>query len=106
MTRYMPRAVWAVMTMMVVFALAIADVRRPTEVIWVDRDTEDINEPRERGSSYYHYILETNFVEQPQSALDLPRLVRKVAGRPKQARNVNAMDEVPNSSWYTNRHHL
>src|SRR5262249_3491825 len=38
--------------------------------------------------------------------LDVPRWVRLATGHPKQAANVNAFDEVPDSSWYTNRHHL
>jgi hypothetical protein len=27
-------------------------------------------------------------------------------GHPKETSNVNSLDEVPDSSWYTNRHHL
>jgi hypothetical protein len=32
--------------------------------------------------------------------------MRLAVGHPKRASNVNALDEVPDSSWYTNRHHI
>ena len=43
--------------------------------------------------------------------LDLGRSARRVGNilniaPPRQADNINVLDEVPNSSWYTNRHFL
>src|SRR4030095_16654117 len=38
--------------------------------------------------------------------LDVPRWVRLAARHPKQSTNVNALDEVPDSTWYTNRHRV
>ena len=40
---------------------------------------------------------------QIKQSLDLSRHFRKLTGRPKEAMNVNAFDEAPNSTWYTNR---
>ncbi|MFH1569039.1 MAG: hypothetical protein ABIL09_13670 [Gemmatimonadota bacterium] len=40
---------------------------------------------------------------QLRQALDLPRVARRVGGRPYEAANVDAWDEVPNSTWFTNR---
>lgn len=40
---------------------------------------------------------------QIKQSLDLSRHIRKIAGRPKQAMNIDAFGEVPDSSWFTNR---
>jgi hypothetical protein len=63
----------------------------------------DIPEPRERHQSYYGDFMYSTFPLQAREALDVPRGARKVAGKPKPAYNVNCLDEVPDSSWYTNR---
>jgi hypothetical protein len=67
---------------------------------------KNIPEPKERPNGWYDYFLKGQVIEQGKERLDFPRWVRHAAGRPKQAANVNALDEVPDSSWYTNRHHL
>ncbi|MBN2012638.1 hypothetical protein JW960_25140 [candidate division KSB1 bacterium] len=40
---------------------------------------------------------------QGEQALDLARQLRRISGHPKQAFNVDAFGDVPNSSWFTNR---
>jgi len=67
---------------------------------------KSIPEPKERESGFYDYFFKGQIVEHAKQSLDAPRWVRRVVGHPKQASNVNALDEVPDSSWYTNRHHL
>ena len=59
--------------------------------------------PRERDPSLVNEILEMSFGYQLLQVLDTPRAVRKLTGRPYQAVNVDNFDEVPNSSWFTNR---
>src|SRR5207253_9833698 len=63
-------------------------------------------EPKERPNGYYDYFFKNQLIEETKRDLDIPRLIRSAAGHSKQASNVNALDEVPDSSWYTNRHHL
>jgi hypothetical protein len=90
-------------------ALAVLVLRagaHTSEVLWLDFDMKSIPEPKSRDSSYYDYFFEGQMIEGAKQALDIPRWVRSAAGNPKHAANVNAVDEVPNSSWYTNRHHL
>ncbi len=79
---------------------------RVSRVIWRDFDMKDIPEPAETRSGFYEQFFERQTVEQWKRSLDVARLARGLAGRPKQAGNVNSVDEVPDSSWFTNRHHL
>ncbi|MCP4659693.1 MAG: hypothetical protein GY856_30185, partial [bacterium] len=51
-------------------------------------------------------VVDRTVFEQTDQLLDLDRSFRKIGGSPKQAWNPNSVDEVPNSSWFTNRHHL
>ena len=71
--------------------------------VTLDFDMEDIPEPTERETSFYYDFLYSTFALQIKEGLDFPRTFRKVAGRPKQAYNVNVLGEVPDSSWFTNR---
>src|SRR2546421_11464106 len=79
---------------------------RTREVLWLDFDMKNILEPKERTSGYYDSFFKGELLEETKKNLDVPRWVRRATGRPKQASNVNALDEVPDSSWYTNRHAL
>src|SRR5436190_5098791 len=83
-----------------------AEDRRAERIIWVDADMENIPEPSERHVTFAEYVVDAQFMEQGKRALDIPRWARFATGNPKPAANVNALDEVPNSSWYTNRLHL
>jgi len=83
--------------------ICVAEVRS-SEVLWLDFDMKNIPEPKERESGFYDYLFKGQFMEGTKQQLDVPRWIRKIAGNPKQASNVNALDEVPDSSWYTNRH--
>lgn len=46
------------------------------------------------------------FIYQIKRILDLSRYYRMIAGKPKQAMNVDVFDEVYDSSWFTNRNGL
>jgi hypothetical protein len=84
--------------------LACAGILPAEHVIWVDFDMHDIEEPSDRKVGYYEHFFSAQFIEQWKQGLDVPRWIRTAAARPKQATNVNALDEVPDSSWFTNRH--
>jgi hypothetical protein len=86
-----------------VIALVLALLLQIPAVIWDDDDRQTIPEPKEREISIA-YDFFTGTVAYPffQTG-DMPRNFRKIIGKPKEAENINSVDEVPNSSWYTNR---
>jgi hypothetical protein len=65
--------------------------------LWVDRDDKDIPEPEERRASELFDMIRNMWLRH----IDLGYTARRMAHRP--ALNVNAWDEVPDSSWFTNR---
>lgn len=71
---------------------------------WKDRDTRPIPEPKWEEPSLNWMAFKRSGPDQLLEFLDLDRDVRKLTGRPTQAKNINSYDEVPNSSWFTNRH--
>src|SRR5262245_33778038 len=83
--------------------VCFAEVKH-SKVLWLDFDMKNIPEPKERASGYFDAFFKGQLIEGAKEDLDIPRWIRRAAGHPKQASNVNAVDEVPNSSWYTNRH--
>ncbi len=62
--------------------------------LWTDADTRDIPEPAERDISELFGILYNSWLRH----LDLAAMHGH-----RRSLNVNAWDEVPNSSWFTNR---
>jgi hypothetical protein len=90
---------------MLVCVISFAQTRR-SEVLWLDFDMKNIAEPKERQSGPYDYFFKGQLIEGANRRLDVPRWLRVATGHSKQASNVNALDEVPDSSWYTNRHHI
>ena len=81
---------------------------------WVDHDTRPIPKPPDSKENDYGRFFHEIFVEPISQALDVPDKAIALAGalgsrearRTREASNVNAFDEVPNSSWFTNRNHL
>ncbi|MDA2923187.1 hypothetical protein MYX65_00780 [Acidobacteria bacterium AH-259-L09] len=76
------------------FAEAKFRLRPP---LWVDRDDHDIPEPKEREVSEIFAILYNSWLRHLNPEYKV--LLAKDAG----ALNVNAWDEVPDSTWFTNR---
>lgn len=75
-----------------------------------DPDNQTIPTPRELEENQIWDIIDYTVVAQLEKPLDLNWTGERLAkflgvtgGRP--ADNVNVLDEVPNSSWYTNRHY-
>ncbi len=84
--------------------LAAEGQRRWSEdPVTVDFDMEDVPEPTERQRGTYYDFLYSTFGLQVKEAFDLPRTFRKLGRNPKPAYNVNQLDQVPDSSWFTNR---
>jgi len=83
-----------------------AQSKKAQGVIWLDNDFRNIAEPKAREGGYYSAFFNSEAGERWKRGLDVPHHVRLMVGAPKQAANVNALDEVPDSSWFTNRHAL
>lgn len=74
-----------------------------------DPDNEMIPHPKELEENQIWDIVDMTLFYQVEKALDLGWTARKLGrflhvAKGREADNVNVLDEVPNSSWYTNRH--
>jgi hypothetical protein len=85
---------------------AILFVSELPPLIWEDNDRKDIPEPEARVVSMTYDWVAGSFGRPAIKVLDVPWHLRRLTRRPIEAQNVNAVDEVPNSSWYTNRNFL
>lgn len=75
-----------------------------------DPDTAKIDRPEEQPQYQYWDRIDNTIFHQLEKPLDLNRTVRYVGRKlgvsdKRQADNVNKLDEVPESSWYTRRHY-
>lgn len=66
--------------------------------LWLDFDMEDIPEPREIKNSRHYDFLDGTLFQQFKQAFDFRRY-----NGVRAALNVNSVDGVPDSSWFTNR---
>ncbi len=78
---------------------AAAQRKRPGKPLATDFDMQDIPEPAARARNDAYDFFDNSIFEQVQQTFDLPRHFRGA----KPAANVNAWDQVPDSSWFTNR---
>jgi len=77
----------------------------------VDHDGRPIPMPPKWSTKMWSDLTREGLVEPIQKAFDVPDkmlLVGKAfgAGTEREAVNVNHLDEVPNSAWFTNRNHM
>ncbi|HEU5311182.1 MAG TPA: hypothetical protein VFV24_06985, partial [Candidatus Eisenbacteria bacterium] len=77
----------------------------------VDHDACPVPEPAEREPSLPAHLYREAIVEELSRIFDIPDKIIWALGplgvEPnREAANVNAMDEVPNSTWFTNRNHV
>lgn len=90
-------------------ATAGCATRPPLEVAPPARayaDTLPIPEPGERTVGEAYDGLEKNVFDPLARLLDLPDHVRRARGRPREAANLNAWDDVENSAWFEHRNDL
>ncbi|MEP7028361.1 MAG: hypothetical protein ABI960_07190 [Candidatus Eisenbacteria bacterium] len=73
-----------------------------------DHDGQPIPEPDFREKSLYGHQLREAIVEPLSQSFDVPDRILHLLGKgPRhEAVNVNAYDEVANSTWFTNRNHF
>jgi hypothetical protein len=83
----------------------------PSGVLWKDNDDLPIAEPAaDPEGDYIVWDGVRNMLFYPVGkVLDVGQLARTVGGwahlvEPKESANVNTLDEVPDSTWFTNRH--
>lgn len=70
----------------------------------VPGDRYPVPPPVERSArNDFADAFDQQFVLQGEQFMDLSRHIRNVTGDPKEAYNVDAFGEVPNSSWFINR---
>jgi len=92
-------------------ALGAPDHPPVDRATWVDHDGRPIPPPHTRKINLYSYMFREALVEPINHAFDIPDKVLHLTSatgisRKREAVNVNAFDEVPNSSWFTNRNHF
>ncbi len=103
---------WVLITVCLVFTVACGSSRHYTldPIKTFDPDNRDIPMPSESEEQFSWETLYYTTFYQVEKPLDLGWTFRKVGGLiglsgPEEAANVNVLDEVPNSSWYTHRHY-
>jgi hypothetical protein len=74
-------------------------------IIWHEDDRRDIPKPESREVGLIREVMDESIWHPLDRLFNPARAVRRIAGNPKThpAANVNQLDEVPNSSWFTNR---
>lgn len=78
----------------------------PDEPYLKDADRKDIPEPKKHDPNLAWTSIKRSVFDQVDQALDVERTFRKLFGARRESHNINGYDEVPNSSWFTNRHTL
>ncbi len=115
MARMMVRHRLAAIWMLALCALATpAQAQTPVAIdssSWVDDDARPIDQPAFREDKLYAHAVREAIIEPISRAFDVPDKLIWFAGllgadTQHQAANVNAFDEVSNSTWFTNRNHV
>ncbi len=78
----------------------------PEQPYWVDDDRVSFSEPDSRNPSLVWNAADRAAFQQALELADLERDFRIILGARKEAYNINSFDEIPNSTWFTNRHGL
>jgi hypothetical protein len=107
MKRFLP----SLLLVAVIAGTAVAGDRAPLRdapAVWYEDDRRDIEKPREREPSIVWDYFDDSWGWPRERWTNPVRLVRnfgKLFGgdQVKAAANINSLDEVPNSTWFTNR---
>ncbi|HMI30788.1 MAG TPA: hypothetical protein VK527_03545 [Candidatus Limnocylindrales bacterium] len=88
-----------------------ADPSAVDHATWVDHDAKPIKKPKEREINLYSYMFRQAISDPLSHAFDIPDKLLWLASpfgvdRKRHDANANAFDEVPNSTWFTNRNHI
>ncbi len=104
-------AAWAGAGLVILATTAHGGELSSGPIKWFDPDDRHIPEPAEIEENQVWDIADHTLFFQIGKLLDLGWSARRIGNllnvaSPREADNVNALDEVPSSSWYTNRHFL
>jgi hypothetical protein len=72
----------------------------------IPSDMQSVPEPKSQHINIPADVFDRQIMEQVEQSFDLSRQFRNLTGNRKQAYNINAMDEVDNSTWFTNRNFI
>ena len=94
--------------LILLFAVGLSLGQRPLKyskekAIRLDFDMENTVQPKPIATGYLYDLIDGTIFQPVRRSVDVSRHIRKIGGRKKEAINVNVLDEVPNSSWFTNR---
>ena len=86
------------------------DTSEIADSTWVDHDRQPILQPRDWEPTYWGRRIHQGLVQPLSHVFDIPDKLLWAArafgaNTRREAVNVNAFDEVPNSTWFTNRNH-
>ena len=110
MSKYIPYS-WLLVSILLTGCATSQNKLTTKPIKWVDPDTKPIPELKAIDQNLIWDIVYLTFFNEIGKPLDLgwgSRRLGNIANvaPPREADNVNALDETPNSSWYTNRHFL
>jgi len=100
-----PTAVALVWTAVVAGAYAAGPMLADVPIVWHEDDRRDVPKPELREVGLMREMIDESVWHPLDRLFNPARALRRIAGNPKThpAANVNQLDEVPNSSWFTNR---
>jgi hypothetical protein len=98
----------ALSALLVIGAGGAASILRDAPIVWHDDDRRDIPKPAVRDPNDIRAALDATLFRPLGRFLNPVRWVRAIGSIPDNQRaapaaNLNALDEVPSSSWFTNR---
>ncbi len=102
---------WSVLCLLLLSGCASSPKLTTDPIKWADPDNRHIPEPEEMEENQIWDVIDHTLFYEFGKLLDLGWTARRTGNilgvaPVQEADNVNALDEVPNSSWFTNRHFL
>ena len=101
-------ALWAACLVSTAGVVVSGSELRDAPTVWHENDRQDIPQPERRDPNLTRDAIESSFFRPMGRFFNPARIARHVGSlfggdHVPPAANVNSLDEVPNSSWFTNR---
>ena len=106
--RFLPRLVLAAIVAVLGAAATTAAIARDADRLTANADRRPIRQPAEGGRSTWATRTHRALVEPLAHFFDVPDKLLRACGKRtrREAVDVDAFDETPNSTWFTNRNHV